>query len=275
MKQTLKLLADSVVALAIAQPAIAMDKVKIATEGAYKPWNYKDSAGKLVGFELDLARALCERMKAECEIVEQAWDGMIPALTAGKYDAIMAGMSITPKRQKVISFSRAYASVPTTFTAMKSQAVSKTTTSASHVNFSKGDKGKATVATLSKAFAGKTVGVQTSTTHEQLMKGMMPGVGLKSYDTMENMMLDLQAGRIDAGLTNMGFLKPVMEKDKNVVAFGPTMTGGPLGPGVGVGTRKKDSALREKFSAAIDGMISDGSLSKLATKWFGFDAAAK
>jgi len=184
-------------------------------------------------------------------------------------------MAATPKREKVISFSRSYASVPTTFTTLKSQALSNTKIDAPHVNFSQADGGKAVIDALKVALKTKTIGVQTSTTHEQLMKLMLPGVGLKSYDTMENMMLDLQAGRIDAGLTNMGFLKTVIERDENVVAFGPTMRGGPLGPGVGVGTRKDDSVLREKFSAAIDSMIRDGSLQKLAVTWFGFDAAAK
>ena len=94
-------------------------KIRIATEGAYAPWNFTDSSGKLVGFELDLAQDLCKRMNAECEIVAQAWDGIIPALQAGKYDAIMAGMSITKKRQKIISFSRAYAKTPSKFVVLK------------------------------------------------------------------------------------------------------------------------------------------------------------
>ena len=81
-------------------------KIRIATEGAYAPWNFTNSSGKLVGFELDLAKDLCERMGSECEVVAQAWEGIIPALQAGKYDAIMAGMSITEKRKKVITFSR-------------------------------------------------------------------------------------------------------------------------------------------------------------------------
>ena len=87
----------------IAGNAVAMDKIKIATEGAYKPYNYKDTAGNLVGFG-GFCAELCKRMKIECEIVEQAWDGIIPSLVAKKYDAIMAGMSIKAKREKVISF---------------------------------------------------------------------------------------------------------------------------------------------------------------------------
>jgi octopine/nopaline transport system substrate-binding protein len=90
-------------------------KVRIATEGAYAPWNFTDSAGRLVGFEVDLAADLCRRMEVECEVSQQAWEGIIPALQAGKYDVIMAGMSITEKRREVITFSRDYAATPGIF----------------------------------------------------------------------------------------------------------------------------------------------------------------
>ena len=92
--------------------------VRIATEGAYPPWNSTDSSGKLIGFEIDLANDLCRRMQVECEIVAQDWEGIIPALTAGKYDAIMAGMSITDERKKVISFTDGYAAEPAYFAAL-------------------------------------------------------------------------------------------------------------------------------------------------------------
>ncbi|MAQ97951.1 MAG: amino acid ABC transporter substrate-binding protein, partial [Gammaproteobacteria bacterium] len=94
--------------------AIAGDwsKIRIGTEGAYEPWNFTDSAGNIVGAEIDLANDLCERMNAECTFVQQDWDGIIPALTQGKYDVIMAGMSVTDERKKTISFSKAYMTEP-------------------------------------------------------------------------------------------------------------------------------------------------------------------
>ena len=106
----------------LAAPAMAKDysSIKIATEGAYKPWNFKDASGKLVGFELDLVEDLCKRMAIKCEVVEQAWDGIIPSLMAGKYDAIVAGMSITEKRKQKIMFSRAYVATPGVFVVAKS-----------------------------------------------------------------------------------------------------------------------------------------------------------
>ena len=82
----------------------ASDKIRIGTEGAYPPWNSKDASGKLIGFEVELAYSLCRYIGRQCEVVEQDWDGMIPALQMRKFDAIMAGMSITDERKKVIVF---------------------------------------------------------------------------------------------------------------------------------------------------------------------------
>jgi len=120
--KTLRLLAAVVLTLTFALPtAHAKDwkKVVIATEGAYMPFNGHSPDGKLIGFEIDLGNNLCERMKITCEFVAQDWDGIIPGLTAGKYDAIMDGMSITAKRQEVIDFSRNYSRTPTTFAVEK------------------------------------------------------------------------------------------------------------------------------------------------------------
>ncbi len=259
-----------------AGPAAAKDAIRIATEGAYKPYNFKDASGKLVGFEVDLAVELCQRMKIKCTIVEQAWDGIIPSLVAKKYDAIMAGMSIKAKREKVISFSRHYAATPIRFAVPKGSELAGFKSSMDSLTLADVDANeKAALDELKAALKGKTVGVQASTTHEDFMKEFMPEIALKSYDTMDNMILDLQAGRIDAGYTAVTFLLPIIKKSNDVAMIGPNMTGGPLGRGVAVGIRKEDGELREKFSAAINAMIKDKSLSKLAVKWFGFDASAQ
>ena len=95
------------------------DKIRIGTEGAYPPWNSKDESGKLIGFEVELAWTLCRYIGEQCTIVEQDWDGMIPALIMRKFDAIMAGMSITAERQKAISFSQGYADEVASLAVMK------------------------------------------------------------------------------------------------------------------------------------------------------------
>ena len=95
------------------------DKIRIGTEGAYPPWNSKDASGKLIGFEVELAWTLCRYIGQQCEIVEQDWDGMIPALIMRKFDAIMAGMSITDERKKAINFSQGYADEVASLAVMK------------------------------------------------------------------------------------------------------------------------------------------------------------
>ena len=270
----------AIAALMIATPVMAKDykSIKIATEGAYAPYNFKDAGGNLVGFEIDLAAELCKRMGIECTMVEQAWDGIIPSLVAGKYDAIMAGMSIKAKREKVISFSRYYCATPILFTVLKTSPLAGFTTNLKDMTLDDVNaEEQATLDKMRKAFAGKTVGVQVSTTHEDFMIKMMPTIEIKSYDVMDNMILDLLAGRIDIGLTSLTFLTPLLKKPegKNLKLIGPTMTKGPFGRGVAVGIRKEDTELRDMFSKAIDETIKDGTLSKLAIQWFTFDNSAK
>ncbi len=271
---TKTLLAGATLGALMATSALAAD-IRIATEGAYAPYNFKDSAGNLVGFEVDLAAELCSRMGMECELVEQAWDGIIPSLVAGKYDAIMAGMSIKPEREEVISFSRYYAATPVQFGVPSTSPLIEDVASVPTLTLDDLDAAEeAELAALTEAMAGMTVGVQISTTHESFMQEFMPSIDLKSYDTMDNMILDLEAGRIEAGYTAVTFLGPLVAAGSDVSLIGPAMTGGPLGAGVAVGVRQEDNELRAAFSAAIDTMIADGSLSEMAVKWFEFDASA-
>jgi len=268
-------------AVMLAGPAQAKDykKITIATEGAYKPWNFKDSSGKLVGFELDLIVDLCKRMSVECKVVEQAWDGIIPSLTAGKYDAIVAGMSITDKRKKKITFSRSYVSTPGYMVVTKSSPAANMMVSMKAVDLNEvsADE-KAAIAEIVKQFKGKVIGVQTATTHENFLREYLgKDAEIKSYDTQENLDLDLQAGRVDAALASMAYWDPLLKSDKgkDLKAVGPELTGGPFGHGVGVGIRKEDQALADMFSKAIAASVADGTVSKLAVQWFGFDNATR
>lgn len=254
-------------------------KVRIATEGAYAPWNFTDSSGKLVGFELDLAVDLCKRMQVDCEVMQQAWEGIIPALQAGKYDVIMAGMSITAKRKEVITFSRSYAATPAVFVVTKSSPAASFKTKIDSITLDdvSADE-KTALDAIVKEFKGKTIGVQISTTHENFLREYLgKDVTIKTYDTQENLDLDLQAGRVDAALAAASYWVPLLasDKGKDMVMVGPGMTGGPFGAGVGAGIRKDDQALADMFSKAINEAIADGSLKKLAVHWFGFDASTK
>jgi len=250
------------------------DNIKIATEGAYPPWNSKTSDGKLVGFEVDLANVLCGYMKKHtCTIVEQDWDGMIPSLKAKKYDAIMAGMSITDERKKVITFSQGYADEVASFAVMSGSSLEGLKTRAA-INLSKGSN-SGTLKTLKKALDGKTVGVQTATIHQNFLEsGDVGKVNVRTYKTQDEVNLDLAAGRIDAALAAaVAFTDYAKKSGKNVVLVGPTLSGGAFGSGVGVGIRQEDTKLVKDFNKAINKARSSGKLRELATIWFGFDAS--
>jgi len=254
-------------------------KITIATEGAFAPWNFSSADGKLDGFEVELAADLCKRMGVEYEMVPQAWDGIIPSLQAGKYDAIMAGMTITEKRKKAVSFSRYYAATPSVFIILKENGFDNLKTEVDTITLDAiSPEEEKALAVLSKEFKGKIVGVQAATIQEKFLQQYLgKSVEIKSYDTQENLELDLQSGRIDAALGAMSFWVPRLKSDKGkeFKMVGPGMTKGPFGEGVAVAVRQTDTELADMFSKAINEAIADGTLSKLATKWFTFDASAK
>ena len=249
-------------------------KIKIGTEGAYPPWNGTNAAGELEGAEIDLVADLCARMNAECELVAQDWDGIIPALQNGKYDAIIAGMSITEERMKVINFSQGYANEPASFSVLKSSPLA-TLQSGGKVNMDAlDDTSSALLDSLKSTLAGKVVGVQGSTTHENFVKQVLgDSVTMKSYDTQLNLELDLSSGRIDALLADKGSMEEYMSTDsgKDVIFIGPNLGGGPFGAGVGAGLRKADTDLLAMINKAIDEARADGTLAEHFIKWFGKD----
>ncbi len=259
------------------------DKIKIGTEGAYPPWNAKDASGNLIGFEVDLAKELCTIMKHECTIVEQDWDGMIPALLMRKFDAIMAGMSITDERLKTINFSQGYADEVASLAVMKGSSLESLNTPKA-INLSKKGAAKGTLKTLTDALAGKTVGVQTATIHQNFLEsGDVGKVKIRTYKTQDEVNLDLASGRIDAALAAaVAFTDYAAKSGKPVILVGPTFSGGAFGNGVGVGIRKgdnsttvgkRDTKILKDFNSAINTARFKGIISKLAIKHFGFDAS--
>ena len=251
------------------------DKIKIGTEGAYPPWNSKDASGKLIGFEVELAYTLCRYIGQQCEIVEQDWDGMIPALIMRKFDAIMAGMSITAERQKAISFSQGYADEVASLAVMKGSDLEGMDTPEG-INLTLGGSGvKKTLKTLTGALAGKTVCTQTATIHQNFLEsGDVGKINLRTYKTQDEVNLDLASGRCDVALAAAVAFTDYAEKSgKPVVLVGPTFSGGAFGNGVGVGIRKDDTELLKAFNKAIDKARKNGDISRIATKWFGFDAS--
>ena len=261
--------------LAIGGAAAQGKTVKIATEGAYAPWNFTGAGGKLEGFEIDLANDLCGRMKVKCEVVAQDWDGIIPALNAKKYDVIMAGMSITEERKKVIDFSVPYANSPNGLLVAKSSPMAKIPGTGTAYNLTTQKEAAEKAIEAEKPFLkGKTVGVQGSTIHSAFADKYLKGTAeVREYKSTEAHDLDLAAGRVDAVLADATALMGTIEKPefKDYVIVGPSITGGMLGAGVGVGIRKGDQELKKNFDEAITAAIKDGTVKKLSLKWFKID----
>ena len=259
------------------------DKIRIGTEGAYPPWNSKDASGKLIGFEVELAYTLCRYIGQQCVVVEQDWDGMIPALIMRKFDAIMAGMSITDERKKAISFSQGYADEVASLAVMKGSDLEGMKTPAGIGLSSPNSDAKKALKTITAALAGKTVCTQTGTIHQNFLEsGDVGSVNVRTYKTQDEVNLDLTSGRCDVALAAaVAFTDYADKSGKPVVLVGPTFSGGAFGNGVGVGIRqggddaigKRDAKLLKDFNKAIDKARKKGIISKLAIKHFGFDAS--
>jgi octopine/nopaline transport system substrate-binding protein len=215
----------------------------------------------------------------KCEIVAQDWDGIIPSLTAKKYDAIMAGMSITDERKKTIDFAGPYANSPNGFLVAKNSDLAKMpgTGQAFNLGTQQAAAEKA-INDLKPVLKGKTIGVQTSTIHSNFADKYLKGtVEIREYKTTEAHDLDLAAGRIDAVLADSTNIIGTLDKPefKDYTMVGPSITGGLLGAGVGVGLRKGETELKKSFDDAIQAAIKDGTIKKLSEKWFKIDTTPR
>ncbi|MFK4825422.1 lysine/arginine/ornithine ABC transporter substrate-binding protein [Paenochrobactrum sp. BZR 588] len=276
MKSLVTAFAVSMIALGGAN---AQEKtVRIATEGAYAPWSFSGPNGTLMGFEMDLIKDLCARMDVKCEVTAQNWDGLIPSLTAGKYDAIMAAMSITPKREEVIAFSAPYAAAINSFAALSDSDLAKLPGTGESISIdSEPEKAKALIEEIGSKLNGKPVGVQGSTTASSFMETYLKDkADVREYKTTEEHNFDLMSGRIDAVLANATVLAAALEKDdmKGAELSGPLFSGKIFGM-IGIGLRKDDSELKGQFDEAIKAAIADGTIKNLSEKWFKVDVSPR
>lgn len=248
--------------------------IRIATEGAFPPWNAVDSSGKPVGFDIDVGTALCKRAKLKCEFITQTWDGIIPGLNVGKHDAIMAGMSITEKRKQVIAFSNPYALTSNYFVVSKSSVLPLMDSSVRIDLSIETESNRRALQALKENLEGKVIGVQGSTNAEAFVRAYFgDAVEIRTYDKQDNLNLDLALGRIDGGLADYSVWKLFLESEEGAAAvlYGPRISGGVFGPGVGIGLQKGNEELADKFNAAIKTLSKDGTLKELSFKWFAAD----
>ena len=224
-------------ALALTAGLASAQTVRLGTEGAYPPYNFINDKGEVDGFERELGDELCKRASLTCEWVTNEWDSIIPNLTSGNYDAIIAGMSITAERDEVIDFTQDY--YPPTASAFV------------------GQKADADI-------TGGTVAAQVSTI--QAAHVASTGATLAEYATPDETIAAVRNGEADAVLADRDFLAPIVaESNGELVFVGEPV---PLGGGVGMGFRESDKDLKQKFDDGITAMKGDGSLNALLAKWF-------
>lgn len=257
--RVLALALAAILSLGVAQ-ADAKDwkKVRIGVEGAYPPFSSVTPDGKLVGFDIDIAMALCKEMKVECDLVQQDWDGIIPALLAKKYDAIVASMSITEDRKKSVDFTDKYQQTPAKFVRKKGSGINVTADAIT------GGNGKL------------KVGVQRATIHDNFVTGVFGNkLEVVRYGTQDEANLDMVAGRIDLLLADSAALGPgflVTPDGKSYEFVGPGFTDPKyFGPGAGIAVRKDDKDLTEMFNKAIAAIRKSGEYDAIAKKYFDFD----
>ena len=246
MKQYKKVLLATATALFMSAPAFA-ETLRIGTEGAYPPFNMVDSSGEVVGFDLDIAHALCAKMEVECEVVTSDWDGIIPALNSNKFDFLVASMSITDERKQAVDFTNPYYTNKLQFVAPKS------------VDF------KVDEASLE----GKTIGAQRATIAGQWLEDNMGDiVNIRLYDTQENAYLDMNSGRIDGVLADNFVQYEWLQSDAGANF---EFKGEPVfdNDQIGIAVRKGDP-LRERLNTALQAIIDDGSYENINAKYFPF-----
>ncbi len=226
----------------------AEDTIRIASEGYYPPFNYFDDGGKLAGFDIDIGWALCEKMNADCEFVQQDWDDMIPGLVDEKYDVILASMSITEKREKTVSFTIPYYSNMLTFIGRRNSGIKLS----------------------NDGLKGKSVGSQRATISADHLEEQYDGIAnIQLFDTTEEAYNDLATGKLDLVLVDYlpayDWLQTDAGKDHEFV--GEFID---INDRVGMAVRKSDDELRQRLNQALIAILEDGTYSTINEKYFPF-----
>lgn len=223
--------------------------LNICVEGAYPPFSFTTDSGAVEGFDVDIANALCKQMELTCDMVQVDWVGIIPALLERRCDAIIASMSITEERRKVIDFSTKYYNTPARFVGPEGMGI--------------------------EDLKGKIVGVQRASLHQRFVLDTFPNVTLDLYDTQDGAFDALAAGEIDAIMSDSiaiydAFLNTPAGSGYDY--FGPEYSDPEYhGIGAAVAVRQGEKDLRNAFSHAIGVIRSTGEYQKINAKYFSFD----
>jgi arginine/ornithine transport system substrate-binding protein len=241
------------IALVIAGTASAKDTVTIATDATFPPFESVDASGNLVGYDIELAEAICNEAKLKCDIIGAAWEGMIPGLISKKYDALISQLTVTEARRKVMAFSDIYQLPTFRFVAHKGAGL-----------------------TISpEGLKGKTIAVQTGTPMDAYITKTFPGATIKRYASGSEPYLELAAGRADTVLNYeaqivYSFLNQKEGENFELIGSGMTGKDAPeFGEGVAMAINKSNKGLLEQINAGLKAVRDSGQLDKLNTKYFG------
>lgn len=251
----LALLAGCTLSGALAQ-APNWGKIRIGVEGGYPPFSQISPDGKLSGFDIDIAKAICAQIKADCSFVSQEFDGMMPALNAKKFDMIVASMSITPERRKAADFSDSYYDIPSRWIAKLGA-----------FNFS-----DATAAALK----GKKIIVTRNTPRAAYAQANFKDSEVLLVAKEADVTMELAAGRGDIAFTSSlaasaAFLKSPEGKGFAQVGKSISLGGAKEGGGVGIAMRKGEDSLRIKVNDALKAIKANGTYKKINATYFDFD----
>jgi polar amino acid transport system substrate-binding protein len=234
-------------------PAAAQPTLRIATEGAFPPFNYLDAGTEPQGFEIEIGKALCQEMAVTCTFVVHEWDGIIRGLLAKDYDAIMASLAMTPRRKARIAFSKRYYFIPPAFIGPKDSDIRDVSPA---------------------GLAGKRVGTTENSHHAAFLEARYPDADLRVYSKLDEANLDLLTGRIDLVLGDKLALSRFLEAREGACCrFIADAPADPefYGEGVGIGLRKEDKDLKERLNRAIERLKADGTYDAIRAKYFAFD----
>ncbi|MBN3755998.1 transporter substrate-binding domain-containing protein [Paraburkholderia sp. Tr-20389] len=239
--------------------AHAEQVVRVGTLADYAPFEYKDASGKLQGMEIDIGKTMCDEMKVRCQWVTMDFDALIPALKAKQIDAVLAQMSKTPEREQSVDFTRIFTTAPVQLVAKQGSGVTDNPA----------------------ALHGKTIGVQTASTHESYLRRRLPtnksGINVKVYQTLDEAWLDLEAGRIDAVFADStvayDWLSKTGKKDGFDFVGKPIADAEIFGEGTAIAVRKGDAPMKAMFDRSIAQVQTDGTFSTVNKRYFPFSIA--
>ena len=224
-----------------ASVASSAQELTFAMEPSYPPFETTNEKGEIIGFDVDVANAICKEIQATCKFKGEAFDALIPNLKAKRFDASISAIDITDARAKQVLFSDAYYD-----------------STASYVTL----KGKATLE------SAKNVGVQNGTTFQQYTVAETKQYTTKAYASLQSAILDLKSGRIDMIFGDTAVLADMISKEPEMQFVGEKVANKKyFGNGLGIAMHKSNKELAEQLNKGLAAIKANGEYQKIYDKW--------